>query len=150
MRKPNGRRALDSLNVGPTQRGDVPDTLCYVRRLTSQDTTVKLATVIKMQTDRVFGPYGISYRHPTRSAAATLPFESMVCALIFLDNVLTKEMGGPRESVWWWLASGRTEVILLSAGLDVDVPVSVLVRHRRRGKYEKGGQKRATSPLSHG
>ena len=40
---------------------------------------------------------------------------SMVCALIFLDNVFRK-MGGPGESAWWWLASGRTEVILLSAG----------------------------------
>ena len=42
-------------------------------------------------------------------------FGSMVCALIFLDNVLRK-MGGPGESVWWWLASGRNEVILLSGG----------------------------------
>jgi len=40
---------------------------------------------------------------------------SLVCALIFLDNVLRK-MGGPGESDWWWMASGRTEVILLSAG----------------------------------
>jgi hypothetical protein len=39
---------------------------------------------------------------------------SLVCALIFLDNVLRK-MGGPGESDWWWMASGRTEVILLSA-----------------------------------
>jgi hypothetical protein len=62
----------------------------------------------------------------------------MVCALIFLDNVFRK-MGGPGESAWWWLASGRTEVILFSDGLDVDVPVSVLVRHRRKRKYEKGG-----------
>jgi hypothetical protein len=42
-------------------------------------------------------------------------FGSMVCGLIFLDNVFRK-MGGPGESAWWWLASGRTEVILLSAG----------------------------------
>jgi hypothetical protein len=40
---------------------------------------------------------------------------SLVCALIFLDNVLRK-IGGPGESDWWWMASGRTEVILLSAG----------------------------------
>jgi len=43
-------------------------------------------------------------------------FGSIVCALIFVDNVLRK-MGGPGESVWWWLASGRIEVILLSGGL---------------------------------
>ena len=42
-------------------------------------------------------------------------FGSMVCALVFLDNVLRK-MGGEGESVWWWLASGRDEVILLSGG----------------------------------
>jgi hypothetical protein len=40
---------------------------------------------------------------------------SPVCALIYLDNVLRK-MGGPGESDWWWMASGRTEVIPLSAG----------------------------------
>ena len=40
---------------------------------------------------------------------------SLVCALILLDNVLRK-IGGPGESDWWWMASGRTEVILLSAG----------------------------------
>ena len=39
---------------------------------------------------------------------------SLVCALIFVDNVLRKM--GPGESDWWWMASGRTEVILLSAG----------------------------------
>ena len=42
-------------------------------------------------------------------------FGSMVCALIFLDNVLRK-MGGEGESVWWWLASGRNEVIVLWGG----------------------------------
>jgi len=42
-------------------------------------------------------------------------FGSLVCALILLDNVLRK-IGGPGESDWWWMASGRTEVILLSAG----------------------------------
>jgi hypothetical protein len=40
---------------------------------------------------------------------------SLVCALILLDNVLRK-IGGPGESDWWWMASGKTEVILLSAG----------------------------------
>ena len=40
---------------------------------------------------------------------------SLVCALIFLDNILRK-LGGPAESDWWWMASGKTEVILLSAG----------------------------------
>jgi hypothetical protein len=36
---------------------------------------------------------------------------SLVCALILLDNLLRK-MGGPGESDWWWMALGRTEVIL--------------------------------------
>ena len=40
-------------------------------------------------------------------------FGSLLCAAIFLDNVLRK-MGGARESVWWWLASGRPDVLLLS------------------------------------
>jgi hypothetical protein len=39
----------------------------------------------------------------------------MACAPIFQDNVLRK-MGGPGQSVWWWLASGRLEVILLYGG----------------------------------
>ena len=43
-------------------------------------------------------------------------FGSMAFALILLDNVLRK-IGGPGESVWWWLASGRTEVIVFSAVL---------------------------------
>jgi len=45
-------------------------------------------------------------------------FGSMVCALIFLDNILRK-MGGPGESVWFWLASGTTEVIVVSGVLTV-------------------------------
>jgi hypothetical protein len=62
---------------------------------------------------------------------------SLVCALILLDNVLRK-MGGPGESDWWWLASGRTEVILLSAG-------AMLACHFRfwSGMVERSNERRA-------
>jgi len=42
-------------------------------------------------------------------------FGSMVCALIFLDNVLRK-MGDPGETVLWRVASGRQDDLLLSGG----------------------------------
>jgi len=38
---------------------------------------------------------------------------SLVCAGIFLDNVL-RRIDGP-ESDWWWLASGRNDVLVFSA-----------------------------------
>ena len=40
---------------------------------------------------------------------------SLMCAAIFLDNVLRRIDGA--ESDWWWLASGRNDVLMLSAGL---------------------------------
>ena len=40
---------------------------------------------------------------------------SLVCAAIFLDNVLRRVDGA--ESDWWWLASGRNDVLVLSGGL---------------------------------
>jgi hypothetical protein len=40
---------------------------------------------------------------------------SLVCAAIFLDNVLRRIDGA--ESVWWWLAPGRNDVLVLSGGL---------------------------------
>ena len=40
---------------------------------------------------------------------------SLVCAAIFLNNVLRRIDGA--ESDWWWLASGRNDVLVLSAGL---------------------------------
>ena len=43
-----------------------------------------------------------------------------------------QEDGWPGESDWWWMASGRTEVFLLSAGVDVGMSVSVLVGHCRK------------------
>ena len=40
---------------------------------------------------------------------------SLMCAAIFLDNVLRRIDGA--ESDWWWRASGRNDVLVLSAGL---------------------------------
>ena len=45
-------------------------------------------------------------------------FGSMVCSLIFMDNVMRK-MGDSGESSWFWLASGQTNVIFLSGILIV-------------------------------
>ena len=45
-------------------------------------------------------------------------FGSMVCSLIFMDNVMRK-MGASGESSWFWLASGKTNVIFLSGILIV-------------------------------
>jgi hypothetical protein len=45
-------------------------------------------------------------------------FGSMVCSLICMDNVLRK-MGATGETVWFWLASGTTQVIFLSGVLTV-------------------------------
>jgi len=47
---------------------------------------------------------------------------AIVCELVVVDNLL-RRLGGPRESAWWWLASGRSEVIglfaMLAAGLQL-------------------------------
>ena len=40
---------------------------------------------------------------------------SLVCAAIFLDNVPRRIDGA--GSVWWWLAPGRNDVLVLSGGL---------------------------------
>ncbi len=40
---------------------------------------------------------------------------SLMCAAIFLDNVLRRMDGA--ESDWWWRASGRNDVLVLSGGL---------------------------------
>jgi hypothetical protein len=43
---------------------------------------------------------------------------SMLCVLVVLDNLL-RRIGGPGESAWWWLASGRWEVIILFGVLSL-------------------------------
>ena len=40
---------------------------------------------------------------------------SLVCAAFFLDNVLRRIDGAGSD--WWWLASGRNDVLVLSGGL---------------------------------
>ena len=72
-------------------------------------------------------------------------FGSMVCALVFLDNVLRK-MGGEGESVWWWLASGRHEVILLSGGAMLTCQFlfwsGIVEGGNTRRAYESGPRRR--------
>jgi hypothetical protein len=43
---------------------------------------------------------------------------AMLCFLIFVDNLL-KRMEGPGDAVWFWLSSGRWELIFLSGVLSV-------------------------------
>ena len=43
---------------------------------------------------------------------------AMLCFLIFADNLL-KRIEGPGDTVWFWLSSGRWELILLSGVLSV-------------------------------
>lgn len=43
----------------------------------------------------------------------------LLCMLVFLDNLLRRI--GPGESVWWWLASGRSEVLVLFGVLSVGI-----------------------------
>ena len=43
---------------------------------------------------------------------------AMLCFLIFVDNLL-KRIEGPGDTVWFWLSSGRWELILLSGMLSV-------------------------------
>lgn len=59
------------------------------------------------------GGDGLTIRHSRRLDRYQLG--SMMCALVFMDNVL-RRMGGPGESVWWWFASGRNDILLLSGG----------------------------------
>ena len=42
----------------------------------------------------------------------------MLCALVLLDNLL-RRIGGAGESEWWWLASGKMEVIFVSGILSL-------------------------------
>jgi hypothetical protein len=42
----------------------------------------------------------------------------MLCLLVSLDNLL-RRIGGAAESEWWWLASGKMEVILVSGILSL-------------------------------
>lgn len=46
---------------------------------------------------------------------------ALLCLLGFLDNLLRRV--GPGESAWWWLASGRWEVMLLFGGLSLGCQV---------------------------
>ena len=43
----------------------------------------------------------------------------LLCMLAFLDNLLRRI--GPGESVWWWLASGRSEVLVMLGVLSVGI-----------------------------
>jgi hypothetical protein len=42
----------------------------------------------------------------------------MLCSLVLLDNLL-RRIGGAGESEWWWLASGKMEVIFVSGILSL-------------------------------
>ena len=43
---------------------------------------------------------------------------AMLCFLIFLDNLL-RRIEGPGTTVWFWLSSGRWELILVFGALSV-------------------------------
>ena len=90
------------------------------------------------------GREGVDLRVRRHRKLDRYQFGSMVCALIFLDNVLRK-MGGPGESVWWWLASGRQDVLLLSGGSMLACQFlfwSGIVAGRRTRKVDQCGARR--------
>jgi hypothetical protein len=69
---------------------------------------------------------------------------SMVCAVIFVDNVLRK-MSGPGDSVLWRLASGRTDVLLLSGGSMLACQFlfwSGIVTERKTRRVDQRGARR--------
>jgi hypothetical protein len=60
---------------------------------------------------------------------------AMLCFLIFLDNLL-KRIEGPGDTVWFWLSSGRWELILVFGVLSVVCQLlfwSGVVRRGHRG-----------------
>ena len=66
---------------------------------------------------------------------------SLVCAAIFLDNVL-RRMGGERESVWGWLASGRPDVLLLSGASMLECQFLYWSSIVTRGETTRGDKSR--------
>src|SRR5207302_1709115 len=71
-----------------------------------------------MRKPHLLRPFGIYERHSQEDGPYSYQLAAMLSFLIFADNLLGR-IEGPGETMWFWLRSGRWELIFVSGVLSV-------------------------------